>query len=369
MWKPLRFDLYLLQEIVGTFFGASLFIIFILIMFQALRLAEFFIIHGASALLLGKLTLFMGLSFLPSALPLAFLLTVLIGFGRLSSDSELIAMKANGISLTRLSVPIFFFALIVSGVCVGLNNHWVPWGETAFKKTQIKMGNTKAVSAIKEGTFTSGFFDLLIFADHVDTKTNRMHHVFIYDEREPKNPLTYVSQDAEIIPVRTSTELGAAILLRLYNGSMHHDNKETQTYEKMNFDTYHLYLKIDEGSDTTILKPHMILEDDLIEKIKTSSLDTHAGREYRAEYWRRYAMALSPVIFVLLGIGFGTFRNRTARTGAVLTVFFIILVYWSLQTAGTDAVERGLIQPWLAMQIPNFLFLILGGIAFRRASW
>src|SRR4051794_32623456 len=95
--KPLKFDLYILEEIVSTFLRACVFIIFILLMFQALRLAEFFIVHGASASMLGKMTFFLSVSFLPTALPLSFLIAVLVAFGRMSADSEIIAMKANGI--------------------------------------------------------------------------------------------------------------------------------------------------------------------------------------------------------------------------------------------------------------------------------
>src|SRR4051794_5920723 len=103
-FRPTRFDAYIFGEVVGPFFGALVFSVFLLIMFQVLRLAEFFIVHGASGPLLLSLSVFMGVSFLPSALPLSFLISVLIGFGRLSSDSELIALKANGISMLRLSI-------------------------------------------------------------------------------------------------------------------------------------------------------------------------------------------------------------------------------------------------------------------------
>ena len=146
------------------------FIIFILLMFQALRLAESFIVHGVAASLLGKMTLLMALSFVPTALPVAFLFAVLVGFGRLSSDSELVALKACGVSTMRMTISISFFAAIVVAVSIVLNVNWIPWGEREFKTTLIRVTNTKIVSSIKEGTFTTGFYDLLIFADKVDPK-------------------------------------------------------------------------------------------------------------------------------------------------------------------------------------------------------
>src|SRR4051794_4150936 len=98
---PGRIDRYVLTEVMGPFLGGNIFFVFILLMFQALRLADFFIVHGIPAATLGQMTLLMSLSFIPTTLPAAFLIAVLVGFGRLSADSELVAMKANGLSILR----------------------------------------------------------------------------------------------------------------------------------------------------------------------------------------------------------------------------------------------------------------------------
>src|SRR4051794_26457396 len=124
-----RIDLYVLSEVIGPFLGGVVFFSFIFLMFQALRLADFFINHGVGGLLLAKMTLLLALSFLPVALPIAFLIGVLVAFGRLSSDSELVAMKAHGISVSRLSYPIIALSLVVVGLSLGLNLSWCPAGE------------------------------------------------------------------------------------------------------------------------------------------------------------------------------------------------------------------------------------------------
>ena len=367
--KPSRLDWYILSEILGPFLGGLVFFLFIFLMFQALRLAEFFIVHGAPAPLLGKMTLLMALSFMPTALPVAFLIAVLIGFGRLSADSELVAMKASGVSTGRMATPITLFAIVVFAFSVFLNQDWVPWGERAFKTTLIRVSNTKVVSSIREGTFTSGFFDLLIFADKVDTKNNQLSHVFIYDEREPKNPLTVVAKRGEIVSVRGASELASSAMLRLYDGSIHRNDIENNTYQKIEFGEYNLYLKIDEGSDAVAVKPHMIPQQDLLNKIAATTTDTYEGREWRGEYWRRYAIAISPIIFGFLGIGYGSVRTRSVRAGATLTAVLILIVYWTTQTFATIWYQRGIIHPLLAMQLPNILAAILAFWGIRRARW
>ncbi|MBI2712672.1 MAG: LptF/LptG family permease [Bdellovibrio sp.] len=369
-WRPMRLDWYITTEVLGTFVGSGVFIIFILLMFQALRLMDFFVIHGASGLIILKMAFFMAIAFLPIVLPLAFLISVLVGFSRFSSDSELVAMKACGISMPRIAAGLMVPAILVSALTLKLTLTWVPWGEASFKRAEGRLGSSRAVTAIREGTFTTGFFDLLVFADKVDTAANRLHRVFIFDEREQNNPLVYVAREAEIIPIKTNSELGASAMFDLYEGSMHHSQLETRLYEKMDFETYHLYLKIDDAKDSNgFYRPPSIPQGELLELIRTSSPDEFYGREWRGEYHRRFAVAMTPMIFVLLGIGFGTFRFRSAKAGAIVTGFVIVTIYWVVQLMGTAALQKGTLTAPYAMQLPNLIMLALGAFSFYRSTW
>ncbi len=367
--KPKKLDWYVLSEVLGPFLGGVVFFSFIFLMFQILRLADFFIIHGVSGAILLKLTSLLVLSFLPTALPVAFLIGVLVGFGRLSADSELVAMKANGISVHRLAAPVLGLAGVVVVISLFLNMEWVPWGDSVFKRTLIRVSNTKVASSIREGTFTSGFFDLLIYVDKVDADRNLLRKVFIYDEREPKNPLTVVAQEGEIVSVKTDSELGTAVMLKLRNGNIHSNDASSGTYSRIDFGEYRLFLKIDEGTGETVIKPRMYPYRVLQEHIEKTPPDTQPYREYVAELWRRYAVALSPMIFVFLGIGYGTVRTRAIRSAAALIAFTVILVYWGIQAAGTVAAQKGYLPPVLAMQLPNLLVLGVAIRAYRSAAW
>jgi lipopolysaccharide export system permease protein len=352
-FRLLRLDRYIFGEVLGPFIGGTLFFLFIFLMFQVLRLADFFIVHGVSILILAKLTGLLMISFLPVALPVAFLISVLMAFGRLSSDSELIAMKATGFSMLRLAVPVIGLAVIVVLLSAGLNLSWVPWTMRTYKSNLIKVSNTKVVSAIREGTFTTGFFDMLIFADKVDNKTNQLQRVFIYDEREPNNPLTVVANSGEIVPVRTNSELASAALLKLYNGSIHRNDA-----------------KVDEGADSATIKPKMLSYGELRDKINSTDLKTYEGREWRGEYWKRFTVAFAPLIFVFLGIGFGTVRTRSVRAGAGLVALVTLATYWSLQIWATIQTQRGVfLPPAVLMEIPNFVVAVAAVYSFRKASW
>ena len=361
-------DKYLIREVASPFLGGIIFFTFVFLMFQALRLADFFIIHGVSLAILGQIVLFMGMSFLPMVLPLAFLIAILLAFGRLSSESELVAMKSSGFSLSRISLPVFAVSIIVVVLTLGLNLDWVPWSGRQFRTLIMKISNTKAVSSIKEGTFTSGFFDLLIYADHANSRTNRMERIFIYDEREPKNPLIVVAKEGRVVPVKTKQALAMTAVLSLNDGNIHRNDIESETYQRINFKEYNLYLNIPEPDNEDGNRPKFLSYRAILDKLRGTTLNPHERIDLQTELWRRYSYAISPICFVLLGIGFGTVRTRSVKAGASGLALLVILVYWGLQILGTSLAFKGF-SAFLSMQMPNFVILLLGAYSFKKSSW
>ena len=367
-WKPLRFDRYILGELIGPFFGALLFMCFVSIMFQMLRLADFFIVHGLSGWMVSKMAMLLIFSFMPFALPISFLIATLVSFGRISADSELIAIKASGVSLHRLSVPVWLFAILVLGLTLQLNMNWVPWAERSFKQTLIKASNTKVAKALNEGTFTTGFFDLLIFADKVNPKTNELQKVFIFDERDKTNPMAVVAKTGQLMSVETETDFGSAAILNLKNGNIHSSDPLTESYRKVDFGEYDLYLEIEEGSARGYLKPRMWQKQQLQNQIDAQKPGSLKHKKYRTEMWRRYSVAFGSVIFVLLGIGYGTIRTRSVRSGAAVVTATVIFIYWFALLGAIKLGHLGWPIPF-TMQLPNFLLLIPAWMSYRRAVW
>lgn len=368
---PSKLDFYILGEVVGPFLGGVIFFCFIFLMFQVLRLADYIIMHNVPGFVLLKMTSYLMVTFLPTALPVAFLIAVLVAFGRLSADSELVAMKASGVSIYRLTVPVALFSVLVVVLSLALNLEWVPQSQRNFKTTLIRVGNTKIVSAIHEGTFTTGFFDLLVYADKVDSKTNQLEGVFIYDEREPKNPLAVVSKRGQIVRSANASaeELGGSAFLVLQEGNIHRNDLDTGTYQKIDFGQYRLFLKINEGEDNSFEKPRFLSYFDLRERLGVTPPSDPKLVEYKNEFWRRVMDALSPLLFVFLGVGFGTARTRTVRAGAFLTATVVVVIYWGLQTTGVILSQKQLVFPWVGASVPLLALLAPTMWSFKKSSW
>ncbi len=366
--RPSLVDRYLAAEIAAPFVGGLAFFSFVFLMFQLLRLAEFFIVHGVPFMSLLKLTALLCVSFLPFALPISFLIGIMLAFGRLSSDSELVALKAGGYSLRRLTAPALGLAIVISGLSMMLNMDWAPMAEKELRQQLTEIGNTKIVSAIQEGTFTSGFYDLLIFADKVNPKNNQMRGVFIYDERDPGNPLTVVARHGRWITRRTDNG-GSEAVLRLQDGNIHRSEATEGSYQKIDFEQYRLFLKIEGGNRGVGEKPKMLSTTEISQALKnTPNTNSRRYRLLLGEYWRRIAVGLAPLCFLLLGVGQGSIPTRSIRSGSALIAFGVLLGYHQLLAWGSALIEGGTLPAWLALQIGNVITVVWGLFAFRSAS-
>lgn len=364
-----KIDLYILREVLNPFLAGTLFFAFVFLLFQMLRVAEELIVNNAPFSLTMKLLWVLTVNFLPLGLPISFLMGVLFAFSRFSNDSEIVAMKASGMGLIRISIPVFLLAIGVSVLSLFLNLNWAPWSEVASRNTMLKIGNSRFASSINEGTFTTGFFNLLLFTEKVNKRTGRMEKVFMYDERDPKHPLTIVAKTGELIRVQSSEEDLGGLVMQLQDGSIHQNERKDLSYNRINFGVYQLFFDLPDNSGQFGYRPKMLESKELFERLDKPDLPKEQRRELLTEYWRRITVAMVPIFFVLMGIGFGTVRTRGARTGVLLVAFITMALYWQIQVSAIWIGEKGAIPPWMAMQIPNFLVAVAGVWSFRRAMW
>lgn len=365
---PIGFDRYLATEVMVPFLGGVVFFTFILLMFQMLRLASAMIEHSAPFAILMKIVGYLCVTFMPIVLPLAFLLSVLIAFGRLSADSELVAMKANGVSIFRLSAPVLACGLLVTAMSLGLNMDWAPRAAIGWRSTLIRLTNTAPIATIRENTFTTGFFGLLVFAEKVDSNTNRLGNIFIYDERDQNGPRSIIAPLGEIVPVKTHSDLGASITLRLYDGEIHANDASTVTYQKTKFREYQVHLTVPEGANNAVGNFSNYTYKELIH-VDRATLTPRKLNELRTEFASRWLSAMTPLFFALIGMGLGTIRGRGTSTSAGLIAIMVIIPTYLLQVIGQRAGFNGILPAFAAMMIPDLFLLALGAWAYRRAIW
>jgi lipopolysaccharide export system permease protein len=355
-------DRYLRREIFQSFLTALVFLSFIFLMFQILKLAEYLIEHGVAVAQFVEMIGYILMGFLPLGLPVAFLIGVLSAFARMSSDSEIVALKSTGYGLRRLSIPVFALSALVVLGSLFVNLSLVPWAETSKRRLLLKLGNSRFTQMIREGTFSTGLENVLVYAEKSNPENGRMERVFLYDERDPARPLAIVAKNGEIIRVVNATGDSEGMLLQLQQGTVLDSEVKSASTRRILFEVYQMWLDLSGSIAELTVKPTMFTFQELLEARKKT-------RKFDVELWRRIATAISPIFFVLIAMGFGITRTRAHRSSVMLISLLILAVFWQLQVASIQWANTSTLSPGLWLSIPNFVVLFAGFWSFRRASW
>ena len=350
--------LYILKEILPVFFIGLMTFTIILLMDKILKLIELVVNRGGSLSNILMLFLFISPSFLIITIPVSVLLGTLLTFGRLSSDSEITAFKASGVSLYQLFFPISVFALATFLLTSLLVFYGLPWGNRGFKATLYRLVQSKADIEIKERVFNDAFSGLVVYVDRVPLQGNHMEGILIYDQREKGKSNTILAKEGFIVNNPESQE----IILRLRNGDIHRFEPEAHTFQKITFGTYDLKLELAKtfAAIERKLKDWEMSIDDIRKKMEETKRTGGNTTPYEIELHKRYAIPFTCIVFALIGVPLGIQPHRSGRSyGFILSIFILIAYYVSL-TASEILAARKIIPAFSAGWAPNLLFSGLG---------
>lgn len=139
---------------------------------------------GLDFLVLGQLFFYFAIFTVPTAMPLAVLLSSLIAFGNLGEHFELTAIKSAGISLVRILRPIFFFVLVLTAAAFYANNNLVPKAALEAYSLLYDIKQKKPALDLREGAFYNGIDDISIKVDQkFPEDESALKGVIVYDHR------------------------------------------------------------------------------------------------------------------------------------------------------------------------------------------
>ncbi|OQW53020.1 MAG: hypothetical protein A4S09_07930 [Proteobacteria bacterium SG_bin7] len=355
---------YIMLQMVPYYLLGVVIFLFILLMFQALRLTEFVLVHGVNLWILTKIVIFLSTSFLPVILPMSLLFTVLFVYNRLSSDSEILAFYSLGHNVFVLAAPALVLSVSVALISAATSFYLGPWGNREFEIIIEKLGASKAEAAIREGTFSEGFFDFVIYANKVDTKEGRLYNVFLYDEHDPTNPLTIIAKQGVIVREETETEYRG--ILRLIDGNMH--ISRGPRYTKIDFESYDRYLTNPISFNAREKSLNSMTLGEISDLIEKNPNDKNLADGYRMEYHKRIAIAIACLMFALVGVGMGmTIYHRKASNGLVVCIALIV-IYWILYIVGEGLANSRAVPPGIAIWFANIVFAAFGTWKVRKLA-
>jgi lipopolysaccharide export system permease protein len=229
-----RLHWYIIKTFLGPFIMTFFIVVFILLMQFLWKYVDDMVGKGLEFNVLGEMLFYASFGVLPFAFPLAMLLASIMAFGALGENYELVAMKSSGISLFRIMKPLFFIALLVTGIAFYFANYILPDTNLRFTTLLWSVKQQRPELVLQEGVFTNEMDGYSIRVGRKDKKTNILKDLLIYDHTDNKTNQSVTVADSGFLRI---TEDKKYMVLNLFNGINYSeerisraDRKSGQTY-------------------------------------------------------------------------------------------------------------------------------------------
>jgi len=350
---------YVLKEFIGPLLMALGVLTFVMLLGNLVKIADLVINKGVDLLSVSKLFLFMIPFLLTYTLPIAVLTAVLLSLGRLSSDNEIIAIRASGVNMISLITPLLSIGVVLSLLLVIFNDRVIPYAHFQTRKTLVEVGMKNPTAALEPGVFINSFQKYILFIYRIED--NKLTNVRIYEPQEGKPTRTIVARRGEFIAIPENK----TVKLKLIDGTADEpDPSNPKNLYKLNFKTYFMTLNLNQAQDKDSLekKPKDMTISELdteIDNLRKGGIDP---TPLITEINKKVSLAFSCFIFILFGAPLAIItrrREKSINMGiAVITVGLYYLLF-----IGSEALSlQGAMDPNIAMWMPNAVFGIIGAI-------
>lgn len=352
-------DKYIFKEMLSPFiFGIGIFT-FALLSNQIIRMIEMILNKGVDVTTALLVFVYIIPSFLVLVIPSTVLLSSLIGFSRLASDSETTALTAAGVSLYRMLAPVLLFSFLAWMLTGYLMIFEVPRSNHSFKRLLRRLVKSNALLDIKEKTFYDGIKGMILYADEISESGGPMRGVLISDFRHGPEPALIVAREG----VFGSNPDGLKLGFQLKDGSIHNPLGD-EFYRKVDFEEFNIQIDVGKLLNKKKSKRNREMTiRELRDKIAQKKKEKENFYPQLVELHKKFSLPFVAFIIPLVGAPLG-FRSRFRsghRSAGVMLCIVIVFLFYVLLRAGETMGGKGTIAPWLGMWGPNFLLLTLGG--------
>lgn len=357
-------DKYIIKEMLGPFvFGVAAFSSIFIGTNVLLKLTKFITQYGASVLTVVKLFLYSLPGIIVLTFPMSMLLASLLAFSRLSSASEITAMKSGGQSFARLAVPVLIASLGVSLAAVVLNEALVPASNIAYdnivryeveKNTQPKPQENIIIKDIKQGEM-----ERLIYARNFVSSVNTLNKVAVQQY-----------QNGQLIRVENAER---AVWQHdqwvMYEGTVSELSPEGRVEPTRLFAEQPLPIKQNPESISREQKdPEDMTIQELRKHIVALKQSFVTASAYEVELYQRLTIPLASFVFAMIGTPLGLSPQRTSSSIGLGLSIIIIFIYYILLTISTALGKGGMVNPFVAAWIPDIVGVLAGSYLVYKSS-
>lgn len=352
-------DRYIIREVVAPFALSLLVLTFLLMLPPIMQVAEELIAKGVDSSTIIRMMVTLLPQGLGITIPMALLVAVLMGLGRLSGDRETVAMQACGISVMRILSPLLLLALICAGATCYILVVSLPDANQAFRELSFRTIANRAEGEVKPRVFNDDFPNVMLYVQEVSSTGEGWSEVFLADTSSANKPNIYIAESGRIVLDRDNRKVD--VVLR--NGTGHSSHLETpHEYEIHAFDE--LVIALDAETAFPRAGPQRGLAELTITELDVQANDMASmGLSPHAPIMhihRKFSIPVACLVFVLLGVGLGVTSRKDGRLASFALGIGVIFSYYVVMYTSEAMAKGQLVSPHLAMWIPNIVFGLAG---------
>jgi lipopolysaccharide export system permease protein len=296
------------------------------------------------------------------SLPMAVLLGTLLGIGRLSSDSEIVAARACGISLARLALPVVIVAALIYPMDVLVSMKIAPTANRRLQDQIVDLMRTQATSGLPEKVFNRGFDGMVIYFDHAEPQGSRLIDVLISDNRSASSKSVIYARSGVLIPHKREL----AVTLHLQDGWIFGGDGDAPHVAR--FDTYDINVQPKIPLGLAYTPPMVMGMAQLRTAIANARREGHPDILAEIELAHRWTIPLAIFPFALLGMTLGLTPVRGGRSERYAFALLLFFSYYVLMRVGEALAQSRILDTYVAASIPDLFFAALAIAPFRRSA-
>jgi LPS export ABC transporter permease LptF/LPS export ABC transporter permease LptG len=346
-------DRYIVREVFRhALLGIAVFT-FVFFVPQLVRLMELFVRHTGSGMQIFELFLCIFPGVFTFTLPMAVLIGVLLGLGRMSADSEIIALTALGIGRRRILLPVGVLASAGALVTLCMTVWLGPTAWHRYRTLETDLLSSQISFAVQPRVFDERFPKLVLYVNDVNASGTQWHGVFLAEAGGESGSQLTLAENAIVI----AEPKEGKVELHLKGGTTHEFSREDpDRYSVTSFGQSDWPIEV---NDLVPAQPRQVTN---LERSMGSLLRTNdAGwREARVEFHRRLAFPVACLVFALVAVPLGAQPRRGGRAAGSLLAVILIASYYLLTVIGAGLARQGEVSPFVGIWGADILLAILG---------
>ena len=368
---------YTIREFVPPFFASLLCLTLILLLEEIFRLTRLFVKKGVSPFYLLELLIYVLPATIVVTIPMSTLIGILIAFGRLSTDNEITAMRAHGVSFQQLLVPMLITSIFLSITDLVFMDYALPHGNAAYSSLKRDISRKNPSFVLEEGVVMKemeGKGKIWMF-ERTHPETGRLLDVKLWDAIWSGKPRFVESKQAVLSFEKTHAWLD------LYDGRTYERVPgQAEVYRITSFEENRILLDVVEDvkrSEFESQSPRSMPIAKLRRRIRElkKQLTPNDTRSYQAiqlryakvEYHKKFSIPFACLFFGLIGVPLGLMVKKSGRMVGLGIGLTLIVVYYLLLQLGQSLGINGKMTAWVAMWTPNMFTGLIGCVFLIRS--